>query len=56
MPKGLTPHEIHAYEQAGRVPFCIYIRTEVSSKLHFCKEWDFMLIDETDPEFEALSL
>lgn len=21
--------------------------------LHFCQDWDFMLIDQTDPEFEC---
>jgi len=24
-------------------------------RLHFCPEWDFMLINDDDPEFEACS-
>lgn len=49
MPR-LTPHEIHSYEKAGRFPKPL---KEQNPTLHFCKEWDFMLIDKTDPEFEA---
>ena len=53
MPRGLTPHEVHAFEKRGRIPDLVRMRREVSGRLHFCREWDFMLIDETDPEFKA---
>lgn len=50
MPRDLTNEDVQRIEKIGVIPNRLKHRNPT---LHFCKEWDFMLIDDSDPEWEA---
>lgn len=50
MPKGLGPNVCNEIERTGKIPDeCKFL----NPTLHFCPDWDGLLIDESDPEFET---
>lgn len=49
MPRGLSPHVCNEIERSGVIPpECRFL----NETLHFCPDWDWALIDDSDPEFE----
>lgn len=49
MPKGLSPLVCNEIERTGVIPpECSFL----NPSLHFCPDWDMMLIDDGDPEIE----
>ena len=46
----LTEDEYRVFTKGGYIPLKY---REREPTLHFCNEWDGMLIDKTDPEFEV---
>ncbi|USM11538.1 hypothetical protein vBCbaSRXM_93 [Citromicrobium phage vB_CbaS-RXM] len=49
MPCGLSPHQCNDIERTGVIPEeCKFL----NPSLHFCPDWDGMLIDAADPEYE----
>lgn len=50
MPRGISPNQCNQIEREGRIPDeCLFL----NPTLHLCPDWDFLLIDSGDPEFEA---
>lgn len=50
MPRGLGPIQCNEIERVGTIPQeCQFM----NPTLHLCPDWDGLLIDETDPEYEA---
>lgn len=48
MPRGLSPNVCNQIERDGVIPpECSFL----NPTLHFCPDWDGMLIDDSDPEF-----
>lgn len=45
-------HLLAKARAAARVEFWKEI-AQWKPKLHFCQDWDFLLIDESDPEFQS---
>lgn len=51
MPRNTTTEEIKEYESGKRrIDETLAI---VNPTLHLCPEWDFMLIDDSDVEFDC---
>jgi hypothetical protein len=49
MPRGLSPSKCNEIEREGVIPKeCSFM----NERLHFCPDWDGLLIDDSDPEFE----
>lgn len=49
MPRGLNPNQCNEIEATGVIPAeCLFL----NPTLHVCPDWDGLLIDDTDPEFE----
>lgn len=50
MPRGLSPNQCNTIERNGVIPQeCIFL----NPTLHFCMNWDHLLIDDSDPEYET---
>lgn len=50
MPRGLSPNECNKIEREETIPpECLFL----NPTLHFCPDWDSMLIDDSDVEFEC---
>lgn len=49
MPRGLSPQTCNEIERSGVIPDEAKF---MNPTLHFCEDWDGLLIDENDPEFE----
>ena len=49
MPSGLSPNQCNEIEHSGVIPEeCTFL----NPTLHFCPDWNDMLIDSGDVEFE----
>lgn len=49
MPRGLSPQQCNEIERSGVIPDeCRFLNTT----LHFCPDWDGLLIDDNDPEYD----
>lgn len=53
MPKGLSHGRIWELESGDRMTWTDH--AIAGGFLHFCADWDFLVIDQTDPEFEGCS-
>lgn len=53
MPKGLTPARIRELETDLDSRITVEDLSVSGTRLHFCYDWDGLLIDETDPEYES---
>lgn len=52
MPRGLSPNQCNEIERTGVIPAeCRFL----NPTLHLCPEWDFLLIDNSDPEIDHCS-
>lgn len=50
MPRSLGPLQCNEIERTGVIPpECSF----QNPTLHLCPDWDFLLIDDSDPEFET---
>lgn len=50
MPRGLSPQQCNEIERAGVIPDeCRFLNPTI----HFCPDWDGLLIDDNDPEIES---
>jgi hypothetical protein len=50
MPRSLGPLQCNEIERTGVIPAeCSF----QNPTLHLCPDWDFLLIDDSDPEFET---
>lgn len=50
MPRGLGPVQCNEIERTGDIPAeCQFM----NPTLHLCPDWDGLLIDDSDPEFET---
>lgn len=55
MPAGLAPDRLRVMEQRGTILASerYWNQQAGGTHLHFCLDWDMMLIDSTDDEFKA---
>jgi len=53
MPAGLSPERVAFLERHPTAPVMAEDHALAGGFLHFCIEWDDLLIDQTDPEFES---
>lgn len=50
MPRGLSPNVCNEIERTGGIPEeCKFL----NPSLHFCPDWNNLLIDDSDPEYET---
>jgi hypothetical protein len=55
MPRGIPIERIAFLEAKLSAQLTADDHAAAAGFLHFCDDWDFMLIDKNDPEFECCS-
>jgi hypothetical protein len=53
MPKGLSETRVAFLERHPTAPLQLEDHALAGGFLHFCHDWDYLLIDQTDPEFDC---
>ena len=53
MPAGLSPERVAFLERHPTARLMLEDIAMAGGFLHFCADWDGLLIDQTDPEFEC---
>jgi hypothetical protein len=53
MPRGIPVERVVALERDTKLQLTREDHEAAAGFLHFCDEWDFMLIDKDDPEFDC---